>query len=142
MAGQCEFATEVKRPEMRIEHIAIWVSDIEETRSFYEHYFNAKAGEKYVNLKKNFTSYFLSFEQGARLELMHRSEIPASVNQEEHLGLIHFAISVGSKEKVDLLTNELRKDGFKIIGEPRTTGDGYYESVILDPEGNQIEITI
>jgi len=83
MAGQCEFATEVKRPEMRIEHIAIWVSDIEETRSFYEHYFNAKAGEKYVNLKKNFTSYFLSFEQGARLELMHRSEIPASVNQED-----------------------------------------------------------
>ena len=142
MAGQCEFATEVKRFEMRIEHIAIWVSDIEEIRSFYEHYFNAKAGEKYVNLKKNFTSYFLSFEQGARLELMHRPEISASVNQEEHLGLIHFAISVGSKEKVDLLTNELRKDGFKITGEPRTTGDGYYESLVLDPEGNQIEITI
>jgi len=128
---------------MKIEHIAIWVSDIEEMRRFYERYFNAKAGEKYVNLKKNFTSYFLSFAQGARLELMHKPEISALVSQEEeHLGFIHFAISVGSKEKVDSLTEQFRQDGLKVTGETRMTGDGYYESIVLDPEGNRIEITI
>ncbi len=143
MAGKCESATEIKGPEMRIEHIAIWVSEIENMRGFYEHYFDAQSGEKYVNDKKNFTSYFLSFKEGSRLELMHKPEIFASNKLEkEHLGLIHFAISVGSKEKVNFLTEKLRKDGFRIVGEPRTTGDGYYESVVLDPEGNRIEITI
>ena len=142
MARQCEFAIEAKRSEMKIEHIAIWVSDIEKMRRFYEEYFNAKSGEKYVNQKKNFTSYFLSFTEGSRLELMHKPTILAIVNKEEHLGFIHFAISVGSKEKVDSLTGKLRQDGFKITGEPRTTGDGYYESVVLGPEGNRIEITI
>ncbi|TMM59112.1 glyoxalase/bleomycin resistance/extradiol dioxygenase family protein [Maribacter algarum] len=128
---------------MRIEHIAIWVSDIENMRSFYEHYFDAQSGEKYVNDKKNFTSYFLSFKEGSRLELMHKPEILTSDRLEkEYLGLIHFAISVGSKERVNFLTEKLRKDGFRIVGEPRTTGDGYYESVVLDPEGNRIEITI
>lgn len=127
---------------MKIEHIAIWVSDIEKMRRFYEQYFNVKAGEKYVNLKKNFTSYFLNFSEGARLELMQKSEISNEGNQDEHLGFIHFAVSVGSKKNVDLLTDKLRQDGFKITGEPRTTGDGYYESVVLDPEGNRIEITI
>lgn len=127
---------------MKIEHIAIWVSDIEKIRRFYEQYFNAKAGGKYVNLKKKFTSYFLSFTEGARLEIMQKPEISKEVNQEEYLGFIHFAISVGSKEKVDSLTEKLKQDGFKITGEPRTTGDGYYESVVLDPEGNRIEITI
>lgn len=127
---------------MKIEHIAIWVSDIEKMRRFYEQYFNVKTGEKYINLKKNFTSYFLSFSEGARLELMQKPEISKEVNQEEYLGFIHFAISVGSKENVDSLTEKLRQDGFKITGEPRTTGDGYYESLVLDPEGNRIEITI
>ena len=127
---------------MKIEHLAIWVSDIEEMRRFYEQYFNAKAGEKYVNPKKNFTSYFLSFEEGARLELMHKPEISVLKQDKEHLGYIHFAISVGSKEKVDALIAKLREDNYKITGEPRTTGDGYYESVVLDPEGNRIEITI
>ncbi|MEP3210804.1 MAG: VOC family protein [Maribacter sp.] len=128
---------------MRIEHIAIWVSDIERMRTFYEHYFAAKSGKKYVNSSKNFTSYFLSFEAGTRLELMHKPEIVSLDNAEkEHLGYIHFAISVGSKEKVDSLSEKLRKDGFTIAGEARTTGDGYYESVVLDPEGNRIEITI
>ena len=128
---------------MKIEHIAIWVSDLEQMRKFYENYFAAKAGVKYVNPKKNFSSYFLSFEEGARLELMHKPEILApDTIEKEHLGFIHFAISVGSKAKVDALTEELRKDGFKITGEPRTTGDGYYESVVLDPEENRIEITM
>lgn len=142
MARQCKFTNEIKRSQMKIEHLAIWVSDIEEMRRFYEQYFDAKAGEKYVNLKKNFTSYFLIFAEGPRLELMYKPEILRLVNQEEHLGYIHFAISVGSKEKVDCLTEKLSQDGFEITGEPRTTGDGYYESVVLDPEGNRIEITI
>lgn len=128
---------------MKIEHLAIWVANLELMRSFYEHYFNAKAGEKYVNLKKNFTSYFLSFTEGARLELMNKPEIMTDYNQgSERLSFVHFSMSVGSKDKVNNLTELLRKDGYEILGEPRITGDGYYESVVLDPEGNQIEITI
>jgi lactoylglutathione lyase len=129
---------------MKIEHIAIWVTNLEEMRSFYEKYFSARAGEKYVNAKKGFHSYFLSFESGARLELMQMDRIPENKNdiQLQSLGLIHFAVSVGGREKVDRLTESLRRDDHKIIGEPRTTGDGYYESVVLDPEGNRIEITI
>jgi lactoylglutathione lyase len=113
-------------------------------RSFYEKYFQCKAGDKYLNIAKNFSSYFLSFDSGCRLELMHIPEIPKS--NDDHInqfsGIIHFAISTGSMEKVDQLTERLRSDGFKIVGVPRTTGDGYYESVIMDPEGNRIEITV
>ena len=129
---------------MKIEHLAIWVKDLEKMRSFYEHYFGGIAGEKYHNPKKDFTSYFIVFDQGCRLELMHQPTIPANLNKvkEQYLGFIHFAISVGSKGKVDQLTELLRKDGFQVIGAPRTTGDGYYESVVLDPENNRIEITV
>jgi lactoylglutathione lyase len=127
---------------MRIEHIAIWVIDLETMRTFYETYFNAIAGEKYHNPTKEFTSYFLSFTDGARLELMHKPSITATTDNEVNPGFIHFAMSVGSKKQVNVLTEKLREDGFTIAGEPRTTGDGYYESVVLDPEGNQIEITI
>lgn len=128
---------------MRIEHLAIWVKDLEKTRHFYEYYFNAVSGEKYHNPKKNFTSYFLSFTDGARLELMYKPAIKALPNTiEEWLGISHFALSVGSKEKVDQLTGALRNDGYQVLGEPRTTGDGYYESVVLDPENNHIEITV
>lgn len=111
---------------------------------FYEKYFKATAGKKYYNPKKNFESYFLQFEGSARLELMRKSEISIRVDDvnQEYLGLAHFAMAVGSKEKVNSMTEQLRNDGFKIIGEPRTTGDGYYESVALDPEGNRIEITV
>lgn len=129
---------------MRIEHIAIYCKDLEAMRNFYENYFDGKSNEKYVNTKKGFESYFISFADGARLELMQMVGIPTSKNNiyEQFTGLIHFAVSVGSKEKVDELTEKFRKDGFEIIGEPRWTGDGYYESVILDIEGNRIEITI
>lgn len=129
---------------MKIEHLAIWVNDLEGMRDFYKKYFNASAGEKYHNPTKNFTSYFLSFDEGCRLELMHRPDIPINKNEKinQYLGIIHFAVGVGSKEKVNALTEKLREDGFKIQGEPRTTGDGYYESVVLDPEDNFIEITI
>ncbi len=129
---------------MKIEHLAIWVNNLELMKTFYEKYFDGKPGDKYTNPKKNFNSYFIEFAEGCRLELMNKPEISQRVNNSnlEYIGIAHFAISVGSKKKVDKLTEQLRQDGFTIIGEPRTTGDGYYESVILDPENNRIEITI
>jgi len=129
---------------MRIEHIAMWVKDLERQKSFYEKYFQARAGQKYSNTQKHFQSYFLTFEDGVRLELMQKPEIPLNVNNtiDQNIGLIHFAISVGSKEQVDQLTSELKESGFTVLDGPRTTGDGYYESVILDPESNRLEITI
>jgi lactoylglutathione lyase len=111
-------------------------------RGFYLQFFDLISNEKYYNYKKNFSSYFLSFPTGARIELMYKPGIFEIVKTaESNLGLTHFAISVGSKEKVDEITNLIRKNGFRIAGEPRLTGDGYYESVISDPEGNLIEIT-
>ena len=128
---------------MKIEHLAIWVKDLESMKDFYSKYFNAKAGELYHNPKKNFTSYFLSFDSGCRLELMHSPKIGGKDSSDSVLhGLAHFAISVGSKSEVDVLTNALRQEGYKVVGEPRTTGDGYYESVVFDLEKNRIEITI
>jgi lactoylglutathione lyase len=128
---------------VRIDHIAIWSRDIERLKNFYIQYFHTTAGKKYFNPKKNFQSYFLSFEGGCRLEIMQMPGIPTSANDmyTQFTGLIHVAISVGDKDSVDLLTERLRADGYEIVGEPRTTGDGYYESVVLDPEGNRIEIT-
>lgn len=127
---------------MKIEHLAIWVNDLENMKDFYETNFGAIAGNKYHNPSKKFTSYFLSFADGPRLELMHRPDIAQKLNGlEEYIGISHFAVSVGSKEKVDALTEQIRDSGYKIMGEPRTTGDGYYESVVLDPENNTIEIT-
>jgi len=127
---------------MKIEHLAIWVKNLENMRTFYGTWFGAQAGGLYFNPNKNFRSYFLSFENGCRLELMHRPEIPENQNdiETQNLGLIHFAISVGSEQNVDDLTEKLRAAGTRILGEPRWTGDGYYESVVLDPEGNRIEI--
>ena len=128
---------------MQIEHVAIWAKDIEVLKHFYIEYFKCSAGARYHNTKKDFKSYFLSFSNGCRLEIMQMTTIPERPNATvEWQGLAHLAVSVGSKENVDELTEKIRKAGFKIVGEPRTTGDGYYESVILDPEGNRIEITI
>lgn len=129
---------------MKIEHIALWVRDIETAKTFYQKYFNATANDKYVNAKKGFQSYFLRFESGARIELMQMSTVPVCAHDpiEQHTGLIHFAISLGSKDKVNELTSRLKGDGFTIVDGPRTTGDGYYESVALDPEGNRIELTV
>jgi lactoylglutathione lyase len=129
---------------MKIEHIAIWVNNIEAMKHFYVHYFGMACNNKYVNPKKRFESYFLSFGDGAtRIELMQRADIAANTMPANTVtGLAHFAISVGSSDEVNKLTEKLRADGYTIAGEPRFTGDGYYESVILDPEGNCIEITI
>ena len=127
---------------MKIEHLAIWCKNLEDMRSFYMEFFDLSSNEKYYNPKKEFSSYFLSFDKGARIELMHRPDIAELLtNTQEELGLTHFAISLGSKEKVDALTEELKSKGYTILGEPRTTGDGYYESVVSDPEGNRIELT-
>ncbi|MBX2815928.1 MAG: VOC family protein [Saprospiraceae bacterium] len=127
---------------MRIEHVALWVADLERMRAFYEAYFDAKSGDKYTNEKKGFSSYFLTFENGARLEIMHRTDVHAERQDPLVLGWAHLAISVGSEALVNDLTEHLREDGYEIIGVPRWTGDGYYESVVADPENNQIEITI
>jgi len=128
---------------MQIEHLALWVHDLDLMKAFYLTYFDTTAGEKYTNPTNQFVSYFIYFGQGkTRLELMTRPDIQAGVGQRGFaMGLAHFAISVGQKEKVKALTERLRKDNYTIFREPRTTGDGYYESVILDPEGNYIEIS-
>ncbi|MEW9122463.1 MAG: VOC family protein [Thermotaleaceae bacterium] len=129
---------------MKVEHIAMWTVDLERLKDFYSSYFEAKSNEKYRNRKTGFESYFLSFDEGCRLELMQMPPIQERLKDGifDHIGLAHFAICVGSKEKVMSLTEKLRVDGYEILSEPRTTGDGYFESVISDPDGNRIEITV
>ena len=126
---------------MKIEHLAIWTDDIELLRHFYMKYFDVTCNDKYINTKRNYSSYFLSFAEGeSRIELMHIPDMLAPDNRGYMKGLAHFAISVGGKDAVDALTERLRADGYKVVREPRTSGDGYYESVVLDPEGNYVEI--
>lgn len=128
---------------MRIEHLALYASDLEQMRSFFETYFGASTSELYHNTKTGFKSYFLSFNDGgARLELMNRSELLPKETRTVCPGLDHLAFSVENKEKVDELTATLKGDGYSTISGPRTTGDGYYESCILGPEQIRIEITI
>ena len=134
---------------MKIEHIAIWVKDIDKVCEFYRKYFGGVVQSLYHNPTKQFTSRFVTFEDGTRLEIMHRPDIDADVGTEamfhveqEYLGYAHLSFSVGSKEEVDRLTQQMSNDGIQVVGQPRTTGDGYYESVVLDPEGNRVEITI
>ena len=128
---------------MKIDHIAIWTQRLEKMKHFYETYFYGKTGDKYINPRKNFESYFVEFESGTRLELMEKLEVSTKLHDdiENYLGITHFAISTGERKNVDQLTEQLRSDGYKIIGEPRVTGDGCYESVVLDPDGNKLEIT-
>lgn len=126
---------------MKIEHVAIWVNDLEAMRDFYKQYFGGEENSLYHNPKKQFESYFITFEGGARLELMRQVGIDDNT-QIQTIGYAHIAFSVGSKEKVNELTHTLREAGYPLLNGPRTTGDGYYESVVSDPEGNQIEITI
>ena len=161
---------------MKIEHVAIWVRDIDKVCEFYRKYFGGVVHPIYRNPAKQFTSRFITFDDGARLEIMHRPDICVERNigtvemfhvkhaiasvatgcshtgmtehehvgheVSQHLGFTHLSFSIGSKEEVDHLTQQMSSDGVSIVGQPRTTGDGYYESVVLDPEGNRIEITI
>jgi len=128
---------------MRIAHIALWSNDIERLKDFYVKYFTAKVNQKYENVQNNFQSYFLMFEDGPQLELMQMPEIPENKNDplRQYLGFIHLAISVGSEQMVLELTRRLKNDGYEVVSEPRRTGDWYFESCILDPDQNRIEIT-
>jgi lactoylglutathione lyase len=126
---------------MRVEHVAVWTRDLERLRTFYERWFDATAGERYERQETGFASYFLSFGDGARLELMARPDVPESrESHEQAIGLTHVAFSLGSEERVDELTAELAAAGIEVLDGPRRTGDGYYESVVLDPDGNRIEL--
>ncbi len=125
---------------MILEHIAIYTSDLERLRAFYEKYFAAQANDKYHNPKTGLQTYFLTFKGGARLELMMRPDVGERGETPLSTGLTHLAFRIGSKEKVDALTEKLVADGYPLKGAPRTTGDGYYESCIYDPDMNEVEI--
>lgn len=125
---------------MQIDHLALYVQDLEVMKQFYIQYFGASANNKYHNPRTGLQTYFLTFESGSRLEIMTRPDLVVRTKAPFDAGYIHLAFRVGSREKVDTLTNTLRQAGFPVTSEPRTTGDGYYESCVQDPEGNLIEI--
>lgn len=127
---------------MRIAHVAVWTRNLERLREFYETHFGAKAGPKYVSQSRPFESYFLSFESGARLEIMQMPSVADGANISGPLrGYAHLAISVASEGDVDRLTSRLADAGCEVLANPRRTGDGCYETVVADPDGNPIEIT-
>ena len=128
----------------RIDHIAIWAKDVDALAAFYQRVFGAEVGSRYINASKGFSSRFLSFPNGPRIEIMTTStrtliETPLG---SQRMGLAHVAFSLGSEQEVDELTQRLRDEGVPVLDGPRRTGDGYYESVVLDPEGNRIELTV
>ena len=127
---------------MKIEHIAMYVNDLEAAKDFFVKYLNGNDKDGYHNKNTGFRSYFISFEDGARLELMKKPEMTDDKKSLTRTGFIHIAFSVGSKEAVDSLTARMKGDGYKIISGPRITGDGYYESCVIGIEDNQIEITV
>ena len=126
---------------MKIEHVALYVNDLENARDFFVKYLGARSNDGYHNPQKYFRSYFLSFDGGARLELMNRPKMQDQPKDIARTGYAHIAFSVGSMERVDALTAELKAAGYEVLSGPRLTGDGYYESCIVAIEGNQIEIT-
>lgn len=127
---------------MKIDHIAIYVNDLDGVRDFFVRYFDATPGQRYRNDRTGFESYFMTFDSGARLEIMTRPDIDDIDKNHLRTGYAHLAISLGSRQAVDSLTARLSADGYMVISGPRTTGDGYYESCILGPENNLIELTI
>lgn len=127
---------------MRIEHVAIYVNELEPAKNFFVRYLGGHANGGYYNPHTGFRSYFITFDDGARIECMTKPEMDGQEKPLNRTGYAHIAFSVGSKEKVDALTKELKGAGFKVVSGPRTTGDGYYESCIVAIEGNQIELTV
>ena len=127
---------------MKIEHVAMYVNDLEKARDFFVEYLGGKANDAYHNVKTDFRSCFISFDDGARLEIMNKPDMVDGEKALNRTGFIHVAFSVGSRERVDGLTRLLKEDGYQVVSGPRTTGDGYYESCIVAVEGNQIEITV
>jgi len=130
----------LQSPQPSIEHLALWTEDIERLRQFYERYLGAQAGDLYRSRTQPLVSYFLTFGGDARLEIMTSPELEARQTG-RRVGLAHFALRVGSREHVIQLVEKLRLENIEIVGEPRLTGDGYYEAIILDPDGNSIELT-
>ncbi len=126
---------------MKLEHVALYAKDLEAMKRFYITYFRATSNELYHNVNRGFQSYFLNFDDGARLEIMSLPELEETSPNPARTGLIHLAFSIGSEAKVDELTRQLEADGYEIFSQPRRTGDGYYESCVRDPEGNLVEIT-
>lgn len=127
---------------MRIEHVAMYVDDLEVARDFFTRYLGGISNEGYHNPRTGFSSYFICFEDGARLELMNKPKMTDAQKPLDRTGYAHIAFSLGSREKVDLLTDRLRQSGYAVVSGPRTTGDGYYESCVVAIEGNQIELTV
>lgn len=129
---------------MKLEHVAIWTSNLEKLKEYYVTYFSGVSNEKYTNPNTHFQSYFLTFEHGTRLELMSMPGIPGNKNDtvaKQHEGIIHLAFGVASKSEVDCMAKKLETEGFQILSGPRVTGDGYYEFETLDPDNNRIEVT-
>lgn len=129
---------------MTLEHVAIWTTELEALKDYYSRYFDGVPNKKYTNPNKGFESYFLSFESGARLELMSMPGIPANRNdtvEAQHMGIIHMAFGVSSPGLVDEKAEQLRKAGYPILSGPRVTGDGYYEFETIDPDNNRLEVT-
>ena len=129
---------------MILEHVAIWTDRLEELKDYYVKYFDGTPNDKYINNKKQFHSYFISFKTGARLEIMAMPNIPENLNDtvtRQHKGIIHLAFGVDTMQEVEAKANQLTKDGFIILSGPRKTGDGYYEFETLDPDGNRLEVT-
>ena len=124
----------------RLEHVALWVRDVERVAAFYAQYFDARVGDRYENPRKGFQSRFLAFASGARLEVMARTDVDTR-GTGETLGFAHGAIAIGDQAAVDALAARFRADGVPVLDGPRRTGDGYYECVVLDPEGNRVEVT-
>lgn len=127
---------------MKINHVALYVNDLEAMKAFYMRYFDAVSNEMYHNPRTGLRTYILSFGEGAKLEIMTRPDMTDREKEVCRTGYIHLSFSVGSKEQVDALTATLKSDGYQVLSGPRTTGDGFYESCIVDGEGNQIEITV
>ena len=125
---------------MNIDHVAIYVNNLEVVKKFFVKYFGVHTGEKYTNFSNDFSSYFLTFDNGTQLEIMHRQSMIDPKKDKYRSGYHHIAINVGSKEDVDKITSEMEDDGIFIVTAPRKTGDGYYASIVADPEDNEIEI--
>ena len=127
---------------MRIDHVAMYVNDLETAREFFSRYLGGISNNGYHNERTGFRSYFLSFDDGSRIEIMNKPGMADPSKELNRTGYVHIAFSLGSREKVDVLTAQLKADGYNVISGPRTTGDGYYESCIAAIEGNQIELTV